>query len=81
MEEALFLTKFSKVTLVHRRDTFRASKVMIKRVLENQKIKIIYDSVVEKIIGENKLESIIIKNVKTNETLEMKVNGLFYGLG
>jgi thioredoxin reductase (NADPH) len=81
MEEALFLTKFSEVTLIHRRDSFRASKIMIKKVLENPKIKIIYDSVVEKLIGEDKLTSILIKNVKDGKSNEIKVDGLFYGLG
>ena len=81
LEEALFLTKFSDVILIHRRDTFRASKVMQKRALENPKIKIIYDTVISKLNGEKCLESIITKNLKTNEEIELKVDGLFYGLG
>jgi len=81
MEEALFLTKFSDVTLIHRRDTFKASKVMIKRVQDNSKIKILTDTIIEKLEGGEKLETIHIKNLKQNQTSELKVNGLFYGLG
>ena len=81
LEEASFLTKFSDVILIHRRDTFRASKIMQKRVLENPKIKIVYDTVISKLNGEKCLESIITKNIKTNEETELKVDGLFYGLG
>jgi len=75
------LTKFSNVTLIHRRNEFRASKVMIDRVLANNKINIIYDSVITQLIGSNKLESIICQNIKTNETFNLPVDGLFYGLG
>lgn len=80
-EEACFLTKFSDVILIHRRDTFRASKVMQERVFNNPKIKIMYDTVISKLNGEKCLESIITKNLKTNEETELKVDGLFYGLG
>jgi thioredoxin reductase (NADPH) len=81
MEEALFLTKFSNVTLIHRRDKFRASKVLIARVKANPKINIIYDTVIEKINGVHKLESIDIKNIKTGDKNVINVDGLFYGLG
>jgi thioredoxin reductase (NADPH) len=81
MEEALFLTKFSDVILIHRRDTFRASKVMIARVLNHPKIKVITDTVIEKLEGEKKLKSITIKNLKDNTTSQLEVDGLFYGLG
>ncbi|QKF94206.1 thioredoxin-disulfide reductase [Fadolivirus algeromassiliense] len=80
-EEASFLTKFSDVVLVHRRDTFRASKAMQSKVLNNPKIKIIFNTVLETLNGTDKLESVVLKNLKTNETTEMKVDGLFYGLG
>jgi thioredoxin reductase (NADPH) len=81
MEEALFLTKFSEVILIHRRDTFRASKVMSARVLNHPKIKFITDTVIEKLEGEKKLQSISIKNLKDNTTSQLEVDGLFYGLG
>lgn len=81
IEEALFLTKFSNVTLIHRRDTFRASKIMQNRLLDNKKVKIIYDSVVAEIKGNEELEEIVVKNIKTNETINIQVDGLFYGLG
>lgn len=80
-EHALFLTKFSDVTLIHRKDTFRASKIMQDRVLNNPKIKIIYDTTLTSFKGNQVLESIIIKNIKTSEESELKVDGLFYGLG
>jgi len=81
LEEALFLTKFSDVILIHRRDTFRASKIMQKRVIENSKINIIYDTIIEKFHGKNKLTSITCKNIKTNDSFDLNVDGLFYGLG
>lgn len=84
MEEALFLTKFSDVTLIHRRDTFRASNVMQSRVKENKKITILYDTTVERLIGDdvdNVLKFIEIKNHKTGEIRIIAVDGMFYGLG
>ena len=80
-EEANFLTKFSDVILLVRRDTFRASSVMQKRVLDNPKITVIYDTVITALIGEEFLEKITIKNVKTGLEYELQVDGLFYGLG
>lgn len=81
VEHALFLTKFSNVTLIHRRDTLRASKIMQKRLLAHPKIYIIYDTVIKELRGNKKLESITIVNVKTGETKDLAVDGLFYGLG
>lgn len=81
MEEALFLTKFSEVTLIHRRNEFRASKIMQDRVKANPKIKIIYDTVITQLDGKDKLESIICQNIKTGLTFSIDVDGLFYGLG
>lgn len=81
LEEALFLTKFSNVTLIHRRDKFRASAVMQKRLFSNPKITIIYDSEIIELIGDTILEAIIVKNLKTDKEEKMKVDGLFYGLG
>ncbi|OGH18263.1 MAG: thioredoxin-disulfide reductase [Candidatus Levybacteria bacterium RIFCSPHIGHO2_01_FULL_40_15b] len=82
MEEALVLTKFaSSVTIVHRRGEFRASQIMQKRVKENPKIKLIFDSEIVEILGENKVEKVKIKNNKTNEISEMPVEGVFVAIG
>jgi thioredoxin reductase (NADPH) len=81
MEEALFLTKFSNVTLIHRRDKFRASAVMQKRLFANPKITIIFDSEIIRLIGKDKMEKVEIQNLKTGEKQELEVDGLFYGLG
>ena len=81
IEEALFLTKFSDVILIHRRDTLRASKIMQKRLFENPRIRVLFNHVIKSFCGSNKLESITIENVVTNEQDNIPVNGLFYGLG
>ncbi len=82
MEEALFLTKFaSKVTIVHRRNEFRASKIMAKRVLEHEKIDVIWDSVVTEIHGENTVTGVTIQNVETAETTQVPVEGVFVAIG
>ncbi len=82
LEEALFLTKFaSEVTIIHRRDKLRASKIMQSRVLANQKIKIKWDSVLENVLGENKVEGVEIKNVKTGEVSIIQCDGLFVAIG
>lgn len=82
MEEALYLTHFaSQVLLIHRRDAFRASKAMQQKVITHPKIKILWDSVVEDALGENFLEGIRVKNLKTGTSEEIKVKGLFYAIG
>jgi thioredoxin reductase (NADPH) len=82
MEEANFLTRFAKtVTLIHRRDTFRASKVMQDRTLKNPKIKVIYDTAVEDIIGDQEVTALKLKNLKTGENSELTVSGLFVAIG
>jgi thioredoxin reductase (NADPH) len=81
LEEALFLTKFSEVMLIHRRDQLRASAIMQKRVLEHPKIKILYNTIVKELHGENKLEEVIVENVISHQTERITVDGLFYGLG
>jgi thioredoxin reductase (NADPH) len=82
MEEATFLTRFAKqVHLIHRRDTFRASKIMQTRVLNNPKIKVIYDSAIEEILGESGVQGVRIKNLKTNKTSELKCEGVFMAIG
>ncbi len=83
MEEALFLTRFGKrVTVIHRRDEFRASKIMGDRVLANDKIEVLWDSVVEEVVGDGtKVSSIQVKNVKTGEITERPCGGFFVGIG
>ncbi len=82
MEEALVLTKFaSSVTIVHRQGEFRASEIMQQRVKENSKIKIMFDSEIVEILGENKVEKVKIKNNKTNEISELPIDGVFVAIG
>ena len=82
VEEASYLTKFGSVVyLVHRRDELRASKIMQKRALNDPKIEILWDTVLEDAIGEDYLTGARIKNLKTNEIKEMDVTGLFYAIG
>ena len=85
VEEAMFLTKFaSKVQLIHRRNELRAEKLLQKKLMENKKIEIIWDSVVEEVIGDEEpknVKGLKIKNVKTNETKELKIDGLFVAIG
>ena len=85
VEEAMFLTKFaSKVQLIHRRDELRAEKLLQKKLMENKKIEIIWDSVVEEVIGDDEpknVKGLKIKNVKTNETSDLKIDGLFIAIG
>ena len=82
VQYALVLTKFAKkVYLIHRRNELRASKVEQQKLFANQKIEVIWDSVVEKIIGDKKVEKIQVKNLKTNETKEIVCDGLFLAIG
>ena len=85
VEEAMFLTKFaSKVKLIHRRNELRAEKMLQAKLKANKKIEIIWDSVVEDVIGNTNpksVKAIKIKNVKTNKTTELKVDGLFIAIG
>lgn len=82
MEEALFLTKFaSKVTIIHRRDEFRASAIMAKRVMEHPKVEVVWDSVVEEMLGGDELTGIRIRNVRTDSITEMSTEGLFVAIG
>lgn len=82
MEEALFLTKFaSKVHVIHRRDEFRASQIMQKRVLENEKINVIWNTVVTDVLGENEVEGLVLKNVTTEESRTLDVGGFFVAIG
>ena len=85
VEEAMFLTKFaSKVKLIHRRNELRAEKMLQAKLKANKKIEIIWDSVVEDVLGEKNPKSvkgIKIKNVKTNKISELKIDGLFIAIG
>ena len=82
MEEALFLTRFaSKVTVVHRRDELRASKIMQERAFENDKIDFVWDSVVTDVIGNGKVEGVRLRNVKTEEESDLPASGLFLAIG
>ncbi len=85
VEEAIFLTKFAtKVKLIHRRNELRAEKMLQKKLMENKKIEIIWDSVLEEVLGNEKpkgVTGIKIKNVKTNKTTQLNVHGLFIAIG
>jgi thioredoxin reductase (NADPH) len=82
MEEATFLTKFARtVSLVHRRDAFRASKVMQERALSNPKIDVIWDTVVEEIAGEDAVTGVTLRNVKTGQTTDHATDGVFVAIG
>jgi thioredoxin reductase (NADPH) len=87
LEEAIFLTKFaSKVTLIHRRNELRASKIMRERAQHNPKISFLWDSVVEEVLGKEEagrksMTGLKIKDVKTNKITEMKAEGLFIAIG
>lgn len=82
MEEALFLTKFaSKVYIIHRRDAFKASKIMSDRALNNPKIEVIWNSEVLEVIGDQKVKSLKLKNTAENKESELIVDGMFLGIG
>ena len=82
MEEALVLTKFaSAVTIVHRRDEFRASKIMLDRAQKNDKISFVLNSQVVDVLGKDKVEGVKIKDTKTGEEKEMPIDGIFVAIG
>ncbi|MCH7542002.1 thioredoxin-disulfide reductase [Patescibacteria group bacterium] len=82
MREALFLTKFaSEVTIIHRRSELRAFPVLQDRAFANKKIKFIWNSEVKEVLGEVKVEGLILNNIKTKKTSEMKLDGLFIAIG
>jgi len=82
LTEALFLTKFCRsLKLIHRRDKFRGELILQERVFENEKIEVIWDSIVTRISGSAVLESLGLQNVKTQETSELKVQGFFISVG
>ena len=82
MEEAIFLTRFGKsVTVIHRRDSLRASKIMQDRAFANEKIRFIWDTEVVDVLGEDRISGVRLRNVKTGEESELPVGGLFIAIG
>jgi len=82
IEEALYLTKFVReVTIIHRRDRLRATKILQERVFANKKINFVWDSVVTKILGKEKVEGVLIQNKKTGEEKEISCQGVFVFVG
>jgi len=82
MEEALYLANLAnKVTVIHRRDQLRASKIMQERAFKNPKIHFIWDSIVTEILGENRVERVKINNVKTGDDIKFKCDGVFIAIG
>jgi thioredoxin reductase (NADPH) len=82
LEEALFLTRFAtKVTVVHRRDELRASKIMQERAFKNPKIEFLWDSVIVDVLGDTKVSGVRIRHTTSEETFELPVSGLFVAIG
>jgi thioredoxin reductase (NADPH) len=82
LTEALFLTKFCRsVKIIHRRGQFRAEKILQEKVFASEKIEVIWDTAVEEILGEEKFEAIIIRNLRKNETSHLKLDGVFISIG
>jgi thioredoxin reductase (NADPH) len=82
IEEATFLTRFAEtVTLVHRRDSLRASKIMQERALANEKIRFAWNSEVAELVGEDKLESVLLRDTITGETRSIEATGVFVAIG
>jgi thioredoxin reductase (NADPH) len=82
MEEAAFLTRFAtKVTVVHRREDFRASQIMLDRARANDKIEFVTNTVIDEILGDGKVEAVRLRNVETEEISELPVDGVFVAIG
>ncbi|RME77087.1 MAG: thioredoxin-disulfide reductase [Chloroflexi bacterium] len=82
MEEAIFLTRFArKVTVIHRRDQLRAGPLLQQRAMKNEKIEFIWDTVVTRILGDETVTGLELKNVKTGETRQFKTDGVFIAIG
>ncbi len=82
MEEAIFLTKFAtKVTIVHRRDEFRASQIMLDRARANEKIDFVTNAVVEEVLGGDKMTGVRLRDTRGGETTEISADGLFVAIG
>ncbi len=82
LEDAIFLSRFAdKVYLIHRRDQFRGAAILVDQVKAIDKIEIVYDTVVDEIVGEEKVDHLLIRNVKSNVSTELPVNGVFMAVG
>ncbi len=82
MEEAIFLTRFaSKLTLVHRRDKFRASTIMSERVMNHPKIQVAWNATVDEVLGDDLVTGVILRDTVTNETRELATDGVFVAIG
>ncbi len=82
MEEALFLTRYvNHVTLIHRRDTFRASKIMQERARKNPKIDFLMESDVIDVLGDNAVTGVLVRNIRTGEKMELPTQGVFLAIG
>ncbi|HUR62829.1 MAG TPA: thioredoxin-disulfide reductase [Candidatus Thermoplasmatota archaeon] len=82
MEEATFLTKFAtKVTIIHRRDSFKASKIMAARAMNHPKIKILWNSTVEEVLGRDHVEGVRVKDIKTGKVRDLACGGYFSAIG
>jgi len=82
MEESIFLTRYaSKVYIIHRRDKFRASKIMIRKAANNPKIEFIMDSVIDDILGDESVTGVRLRNKKTSKISELSVDGVFMAIG
>ena len=82
MEEALFLTRFASVVhIIHRRDTLRASRIMQDRVLRHERVELVWDSVVEEVLGDEEVRGVRLRNVRTGSLSELEVGALFVAIG
>ncbi len=82
LQEGIFLTRFAtKVTVIHRRDKLRASPILQERAKQNEKIAFIWDTVIEKIEGQKKVEGVVLKNLKTGQTQNFRTDGVFVFIG
>ena len=82
MEEATFLAKFAdKVSVVHRRDVFRASPIMVDRAESNDKVNFVLDSVVDEVLGDDRVSGVTVRNLKTDERTDLKAEGFFVAIG
>jgi thioredoxin reductase (NADPH) len=81
MEEAIFLTRFGKVTIVHRRNSFRASKIMAERALRHERISVIWNAEVVEVLGDEKTDGLVLRNVETGERSTLRADALFVAIG
>jgi thioredoxin reductase (NADPH) len=82
MEEAIFLTRYgTKVTIVHRREEFRASQIMLERARANDKIEFVTNAVVEEVLGDQKVEAVRLRDTRTGETWDLSTDGVFVAIG